>query len=187
MGALSRWLGGGGQPQHARASARGAVDYDGQPALGNGGVTFVSPVYGERGYHMTGVGYFGADQPGPSGRPPLRLEPDVDWVRVPPGPLFDRVWQGFQKENALALLQYGSRHPGMGPAVPGTDPPDSVYERNPMQYLKAGLPTTQKVPADAGAVGPGMDWMPNPTAPSPSYAPEQAPWYSVLWQRFTGG
>ncbi|MGH7745254.1 MAG: hypothetical protein ACREQ5_10720 [Candidatus Dormibacteria bacterium] len=147
----------------------------------------MSPVYGQRGYHMTGQGYWGADQVSPvSGRPPMRLEPDVDYVKVPPGPLFDRAWQGFQKENALAALQYASRHPGMGPHVPGTDPPGSVYERNTMQYLKAGLPTTQKMPADVGAVGPGLDWMPNPTSPSPSYVGEAPSVWQTIWRRFTG-
>ena len=158
------WLAGGGTP--------GVSVVDNEPAQAEPNAPFTSPVYGLRGYYMTGTGYIGADQA--NGRTPMRLEPDVDYVRTPAAPLLDRAWQGWQKENALALLQYSSRHPGMGPHVPGTDPPESVYESNPMRYLVSRGDRVDKVPAAVGAIGPGMSWVPNPTNPTATYAPEQS-------------
>jgi hypothetical protein len=140
------------------------------------------PIYRETGIHMSGIGYMPGESAG------LNLQPNVFYTRPPATPTYDRAWQGFQKENALALLQYGSRHPGMGPHVPGTDPPDSVYETNPMRLLSARFARVNKVPADAGAVGPGMAWMPNPSNPTASYAPQGAPsLWSTIWSRLFGG
>lgn len=182
MGArFAKWLAQGGQPGTRPLGT-------GRDEAGPGPVGWTPPVYAERGLHMTGIGYTGASAPGRAGRAPMILNPAVDYVAVGPGPPMDRVWQGFQKENALALLQYGSRHPGMGPAVPGTDPPASVYDRNPMQLLSAKLATTQKVPAGVGAVGPGLDWMPNPTSPTASQPPPGAPsLVQTIMRRLFGG
>ena len=177
---LSAWLQGGGTPGSA-------VDDGGYPRREQDR-GFTSSVYAERSYHMTGVGYFGADQPGPSGRPPMRLEPDVDYVRSPASPLTDIQYQGWQKENALALLQYSSRHPGMGPHVPGTDPPGDFYpEGNPMRFLVSRGDRTNKVPAGVGAVGPGLDWMPNPSNPTASYAQPSTGLWAAIRSRLFGG
>jgi len=176
---LSAWLRGGGNP------AETVADTDVRDSPGAPG--FTPDVYAQRSYMMTGVGYTGASQVNRIGRAPMNLEPDVDYVRTPASPLLDRAWQGFQKDNALALLQYSSRHPGMGPHVPGTDPPESVYETNPMTLLVSRGSRVNKTPAGVGAVGPGMDWMPNPTNPTATYAEQPTGLWATIARRLFGG
>jgi hypothetical protein len=126
-------------------------------------------VYAERGYTMTVVGYTSA---------PWDIHPDDLYVRVPAAPLFDRVYQGVQKDNALSQLQYASNHPGMGPDIASIER-WSPYMTNPMQHQAAGQATAQKNPAHAyGLIGPGTPWAPNPTQPGAAYGPSQP---SGLW------
>jgi hypothetical protein len=116
----------------------------------------VPEVYEERGYYMTGIGFVSA---------PWLTHPDDTYTRCPSQGPYDRAWQGVQKINPLAMLQYGSRHPGMGVDVPGTDPVGSPYDVNTMTYVAARGDRVNKNAVGVGAVGPGMPWMPNPTEP----------------------
>lgn len=136
------------------------------------------PSADDRVYIYTGVG-FDTSQ--------VILHPDDLYVRKPGTQPFDKAWQGFQKENPLANLQYASAHPGMGPHVPGTWPSESPYFSNTMQWMAAKNPTVQKNPSQSGAMGPGLPWVPNPTAPTAAgsaYAEQTAaPWWRTALHR----